>query len=379
MPSNYTRFIDFLSYKAAQNGTPLSGTFELTARCNLECRMCYIHKKANDDLVKKTELSTEQWVETARVAQKSGMFLLLLTGGEPFLRSDFFDIYSETKRLGLSVSINTNGTLITEDKIKRLADDFPARVNLTLYGASEETYRRLCGDGDAFRRAYSAVCGLIEAGIPLKLNYSLTPLNKDDLDSVMSFAEEKRVPIQVATYMFPPVRACELCNYAPVRVSADEAAEFAFRYDLRRFGEEAMVTRCRNMLEGNTISECGECMELPTEKIRCRAGMTSFWLTYSGEMRPCGMMQEPSHSMLELGFDEAWRRTREEREKIYLPSACTGCTMRNACEACPASCYAENGEFTAVPKYSCDKTAAYLRLAQKFVEKYPKDEDENEA
>ena len=102
MPSNYTRYIDFLTYKAAQAGIPLSGTFELTARCNLDCKMCYIHKKANDSLVKKSEMSAAEWIDVA-TAQKAGMFLLLVTGGEPFLRPDFFEMYDEFKSLGLSV------------------------------------------------------------------------------------------------------------------------------------------------------------------------------------------------------------------------------------------------------------------------------------
>ena len=178
MPSNYTRYIDFLTYKAAQAGIPLSGTFELTARCNLDCKMCYIHKKANDSLVKKSEMSAAEWINIARTAQKAGMFLLLVTGGEPFLRPDFFEMYDEFKSLGLSVSINTNGTLITEKVVRHLEENSPARVNLTLYGASEETYSRLSGDETAFSRAYKAVEMLKEAKIPLKLNYSLTPMNK---------------------------------------------------------------------------------------------------------------------------------------------------------------------------------------------------------
>ena len=214
---------------------------------------------------------------------------------------------------------------------------------------------------------------LKEAKIPLKLNYSLTPMNKCDFDKICDFAEKNQLPLQPATYMFPPVRACELCQYNAVRVPADEAAEYAFRYDVRRFGEN-MAERCKSMLAGNVIDNDKECMELPTdapssEKIRCRAGLTAFWLTYSGEMRPCGMMQVPTVPMRELDFTEAWQKIRAEREKIFIPKACTECSMRSACESCPASCYAENGSFNTVPKYSCDKTAAYLRLAQNYIQK----------
>ena len=139
MPSNYTRYIDFLTYEAAQAGIPLSGTFELTARCILDCKMCYIHKKANDSLVKKSEMSAAEWINIARTAQKAGMFLLLVTGGEPFLRPDFFEMYDEFKSLGLSVSINTNGTLITEKAGRHACGK--------LSGESEpDTVRRIRGD-----------------------------------------------------------------------------------------------------------------------------------------------------------------------------------------------------------------------------------------
>ena len=375
MASKYTSFIDYLSYRASMRNIPLSGTFELTARCNLDCKMCYIHKRANDPVVIKSELSTAEWLETARKAQKAGMFLLLVTGGEPLIRGDFFELYDEFKSLGLSVAVNTNGTLITERIVKKFADNFPARLNITLYGASEETYERLTGDASAYKRVYNALHMLKEAGIPVKLNYSLTPQNKCDFDKICDFAEQNMMPLQPATYMFPPVRACELCEYAAVRVPAEEAAEYAFRFDKRRFDEEALKNRCKSILDGNPIQENTECMELPTERIRCRAGLTTFWITYKGEMRPCGMMQAPSVSVRELGFDEAWRQIHEMREKIMMPSACTECSMRNACEVCPATCYAENGEFTAVPKYNCEKTAAYLRLMMEYLEK--QNESEN--
>ena len=84
-------------------------------------------------------------------------------------------------------------------------------------------------------------------------------------------------------------------------------------------------------------------------------------------MRPCGMMQVPSFSVSEYGFSGALEKIRDAREKILLPAACTECAMKNACEFCPATCYAENQNFETVPTYNCQKTIAYLRLAQKFI------------
>ena len=102
------------------------------------CRMCYIHKRANDQTAIQGELSASDWINYAKEAQKSGMLLLLLTGGEPLLRPDFREIYTACINLGILISINTNGTLIDESMVEFFKKNPPLRVNLTLYGASPE-------------------------------------------------------------------------------------------------------------------------------------------------------------------------------------------------------------------------------------------------
>ena len=86
MGQAYQLYNNFLFSKAGSRGVPLSGTFELTSRCNLDCKMCYIHKRANDARAIQYEKSTEDWLALAEECQRAGMLILLLTGGEPFLR-----------------------------------------------------------------------------------------------------------------------------------------------------------------------------------------------------------------------------------------------------------------------------------------------------
>lgn len=85
------------------------------------------------------------WLELARQAKEQGMLYLLLTGGEPFLYPDFWMLYEELVKMGFVISINSNGSLIDEKIIEKLKKYPPARINITLYGASDETYERLCG------------------------------------------------------------------------------------------------------------------------------------------------------------------------------------------------------------------------------------------
>lgn len=365
MGNAYQIYSNYLFAKAGERGIPLSGTFELTARCNLDCRMCYIHKRANDRAVLARELDTKTWLALAEDCREAGMLNLLLTGGEPLLRPDFREIYTACRQMGFLVSINSNATRIDDEMVRFLAADPPSRINITLYGASADTYAALCGDGSAYARVVQAILALQAAGVLVKLNFSNTPYNRCDAEKVYAFAREHGLVVQAVSYMFPPVRACENGCFAPDRMTAAEAAYEQIRYDRFRFSEEELEKRWRDQLAGIKVTDPdGECQELPAERIRCRAGSSTFWVTWDGKMRPCGMMTEPSAEIAELGFLGAWQAIRAARQSIMVPGKCTGCEMRNACDQCAALCFAETGSFTGVPEYMCEKTRAYLALAR---------------
>lgn len=365
----YQVYSDYLFAKAGERGIPLSGTFELTARCNLDCKMCYIHKRANDRSVLPRERTAAQWLELARECQRAGTLHMLLTGGEPLLRPDFREIYTGCRRLGMMVSVNSNATLIDGEMVRFFAADPPSRINITLYGASPETYAALCGDGSAYERVVGAILALKQAGVLVKVNFSITPYNRQDAQAVYAFARENGLVLQAASYMFPPVRACENGCFAADRLTPQEAARAQLEYDRFRFPPEELERRWRDQLTGIRAEDPDkECQELPTERIRCRAGSSTFWITWDGQMRPCGMMTAPSADVETLGFSAAWQATRAAREEILVPSRCTGCELSHACDQCAALCYAETGSFTGVPTYMCEKTAAYLDLARAQLE-----------
>ena len=119
--------MDVLLNRAAQRNLPATGTLELTARCNLSCKMCYIHNMACDKHLIKEELSTEQWIGIMDQLQSTGTMPLLLTGGEPLLRPDFPTLYMEAVKRGFLISINTNGTLLTEEHFELFAKHKPLR------------------------------------------------------------------------------------------------------------------------------------------------------------------------------------------------------------------------------------------------------------
>lgn len=173
---------ELLHHKGMYSGTPISGTFELTARCNFNCKMCYVHQQQPQG----QELTAAQWLALGKEAADRGMVFLLLTGGEPFLRSDFSEIYLGLRRLGLMVSVNTNASLLTDEILAAFRQAPPARVNVTLYGGSEQTYSALCGNA-AHASVTENILRMKAAGVHIKLNATVNPYNASDIDAIYQF------------------------------------------------------------------------------------------------------------------------------------------------------------------------------------------------
>lgn len=355
------RLSSYLHAKACRAGTPLAGNFELTPRCNFNCKMCYVHLSEAEQKRRGAELSADEWLSIAETARSQGMLFLLLTGGEPLIRPDFRYILSELKKMGLMVSINSNASLIDKDMLDFFRHEPPFRFNITLYGASGEAYERLCGS-NAFDRVLANIRALKDIGIGVKLNVSLTQYNAADMQGVYEIAESLGTPMQLATYMFPPIRRDTAMVGENDRFSAEEAAKYSVMWDRMRFSEEQFRARAEAMRRGISVSENTDCEGTPGEGIMCRAGRSAFWINWQGIMTPCGMMTEPVASVKKLGFSAAWEATKAATAEIRLPGECAACGYKHACHACAAMCVTETGHFNVKLEYVCRMTHETVRL-----------------
>ncbi len=361
------RLSAYLHARARREGIPLAGTFELTARCNFSCRMCYVHLTEQEQQRRGRELTAGEWLDIAEKARNRGMLFLLLTGGEPLIHPDFRYMLTELKRLGLLVSVNTNGSLIDGEWLEFFRREPPFRFNISLYGAENETYEQLCGL-PAFDRVVKNIRALRETGVGVKLNVSLTQHNAADMEKIYKLAEELGAPLQVASYMFPPVRRDEAMTGRNDRFTPLEAAEYAVKWDRLRFSGEQLRARSEAMRRGLSLPREDVCEDSPGEGVACRAGRSTFWIDWQGNMSPCGMMTGPRFSVPELGFDHAWEAVRTATEAIRLPAECVSCRYRHACHACAAMCQAEAGRFDGIPEYICEMTKEIVRLTIEEVE-----------
>lgn len=357
----------YFQSKGASLGLPMAGNFELTSRCNFNCKMCYVHDNQNV----KGELSAKEWLALGKEAADSGMVYLLLTGGEPFLRKDFFEIYSGLKKLGLLISINTNGSLLDDSMIRQLAKDPPLRMNVSLYGASDDSYRNLCGQA-SFQKVTDNIRALREAGIQVRINSTITPYNAQDIAGIYGFAQEHNLHLKATSYMFPPVRI-NGCQYgdAPHRFTAEEAAEKLLLCREQYLTEEQLA----NAWVGDSCGDT-ECSDGQGDPMHCRAGKTAFWVTWDGRMLPCGMFPGKGYALAEMGFKSAWEAIRRDCAALRLPAKCSSCNYRSVCSACAASCLTECGSLEQPPEYICRMTKHLDRITR---EKYGREESNGES
>ncbi len=358
-----------LTRRCARLGIPVSGTFELTPRCNLRCRMCYVRLTPEEMALIGRERTCEEWLALARQARQAGMVFLLLTGGEPTLRSDFCRLYEELAQMGFSISINTNGSLLSS-QLRTLWNRLPpAQVNITLYGTCREDYAALCGDGHAFDAVEETLDWLKQEGILVRLNTTMTPVNAHKLTEIETYAKNRGLELRVTAYCFPPVRRTE-CGSCEgfVRLSPEQAAEAAVQDVLYREGPQGILLRANRKLPPQEDS----CSLDVGEPMRCMAGRSTFWVTWDGRMTPCGMLDQPVTRPFDPAgdFAQSWDTLRHATEQIRLCPDCQNCRERQSCMNCAAVTYAETGSFHGKPEYMCAFNRAYrdavLRLTEQF-------------
>lgn len=363
---------DYMFHKAGIRKIPLSGTFELTPMCNFSCRMCYVRKTAADVAVSPRQMMTlEQWMRIAQETYDAGTLYLLLTGGEPMIWPEFWKLYEKLIQMGFLVSINTNGSMLDDDAIERLKSLPPRRINITLYGINDNTYGRLCGVQGVFAKVDKAINQLKNAGIQVKLNCSLTPYNACDLEKMIQYAKNRELILDVATYMFPPVRRDSSMVGENERFTPEESAWYRMKAYHLQNGDERYQEFLQNILDGCVMPPGLDesCMDPVDGKIRCRAGKASYWMTWDGWMMPCGMMNQPKVDTMNRSLIEAWDELVTVSNEISLSGICGKCQNINLCHSCAAMAQTETGKASGIPTYLCEMVRAMKKIAGKEIKK----------
>jgi radical SAM protein with 4Fe4S-binding SPASM domain len=341
LPTDYGALVHELHRRAAAQRQPVNGTFELTERCNLACRMCYVRQSTGDGaMLRAKELTAAAWLELAHQAVDNGMVFLLLTGGEVFMRSDFFKIYTPLTRLGLIITLFTNGTLITETLARRLAEAPPSRTEITLYGATAATYEAITGVPGSYARCCAGIDALVRHRVPLGLKSTLTRTNVGELEAMRQMAHNWGLPL-TAGWLLSKRRDGALSDVEDCRLSAAECVELEAtdRASATEWIEAAMressITHDRNFY--------------------CQAGQAAFVVNPLGEMNACIDLVLPAALPLEIGFRAAWEQVqRFVDDAPPMAPVCLACDARTFCPRCPAWSLLESGTLTEPVSYLCE-------------------------
>ena len=203
---------------------------------------------------------------------------------------EFHRIYTTLRSMGFIITLNTNGTLITEEMCRDTFSEKPRRVNVTLYGSNAATYHRLCHNSEAYERTVRGLRLLRQYDIDTKLNLSMVRENSADYEEMMRLADELGIPVVSNSYMFPVQRT--LCGRATHVVESRLPAEEAARYDnlfLRyRHAADYPAYAHQAAHKGHEGTPSAEGTTLS-----CRAGRSSMWVSWQQHITPCAMMDTP--------------------------------------------------------------------------------------
>ncbi|HDZ00389.1 MAG TPA: radical SAM protein, partial [Nitrospirae bacterium] len=186
----YTDFSRKLHSLSPEKRIPMDATLELTYRCNNRCVHCFCNLPASDKSASMEELTTGEIKGILDELASIGCLWLLITGGEPLLRPDFKEIYLYAKKKGLLITFFTNGTLIDDEIIGLLSQYPPFVVEITIYGATMETYERVTRAPGSYERCISGIKAIVNSGIKLKLKTMALTINRHEIEAMDRMAGE---------------------------------------------------------------------------------------------------------------------------------------------------------------------------------------------
>jgi radical SAM protein with 4Fe4S-binding SPASM domain len=341
--------------QVARKGRLLAINLEVTARCNNNCRHCYINVPGQSREAKQKELSFEKIKDIVDQATGLGALWCLITGGEPLLRDDFEEIYIYLKRKGVLVSVFTNATLMNTSHIDLFKKWPPRDIEVTVYGLTEKTYEkvtRTSGSFDAFMRGVNLI---LDSGIPVNLKAMALQSNKEEFDDIARFCRQK----SKSSFRFDPFlhlrfdgdrkRNQEIINE---RLTPDEIAVLEQQDDLR-FGT---IKQEYSSLKHKSSENDKEDM-----LFNCGIGLDECTVGPDGTFRLCSSLTHPdcvydlNQGTLAEALDGFVPVVRDRRsDNKYFLENCQSCPMVNLCYWCPAHAHLENGELDSPVNYFCE-------------------------
>lgn len=213
------------------NRIPLSGTFELTGRCNLGCKMCLVrvdNKRIHE--LGLHERTAEEWIDMAHQAFDAGTLQLLLTGGEVMLRPDFCQIYEAIAQMGFILTVYTNATMVSDEVMEVFKRYPPHTIGVTMYGACNETYQKLCGDPKGYDHFIAGIDRLTTLPSLFDIRTTIVKDNLADLPLMQDYVKKRfgdEKILTVSRFVTGAVRG-GICHPEECRITPEQNVDLCF-------------------------------------------------------------------------------------------------------------------------------------------------------
>ncbi len=347
----YTAFSSGVHTRYFGKRAPVEVSIEVTRRCPLECLHCYNNLPMSDTAARKGELSLEEYRRLLDEIAAEGCLWILFTGGEIFARADFLDIYAYAKTKGFLITLFTNATMITPRIADFLAEWRPFAVEVTMYGATRETYEALTQIPGSYDRCMRGIRLLNERKLPLKLKTVPTTINRHEVFEMKRMAEQE---FGVEFKFDPLVNPRIDCSQSPVavRLSPEEAVALDF-HDPRRPPEYRRLVD-REMSKPGTDHD-------PDHVYFCGGGISSCAIDPSGQMSICILSHQETYSWRGGSFKDGWENflLRTRMKPKTRQTKCDKCRIQSLCSMCPANGELESGHAESPVEFLCE--VAHLR------------------
>ncbi len=334
---------------------PVNATLELTYRCNNRCVHCYCNLPASDRKAEKEELTLEEIERVFDELQQMGTLWLLITGGEPLLRRDFRDIYLSAKRHGFIISLFTNATLVDEETIELLKRYPPFVVEVTMYGATEETYEKVTRVKGSYRRYWNGLQRLVQSGIKVKLKTMALTINQHEIGMLDRIAKELGCHFRFDPLLHGRIDDRDYSEPEQYRISPEDVVRLDMAFPQRMKEHEQF---CEKMV--------GKPLPMSDRLITCGAGKSSLHIMPDGRVLPCSMLINAAVSLRDKSLKEIWQKDMKNilDTKKDFSLQCDHCSLLNLCGQCAGWSYVEYRRIDRRVQYLC-------RIAHKRAESFP--------
>lgn len=335
---------------------PFLVSYAVTRECNLKCKHCYsdaLEGRAAD------ELSTEEAKRVLDEVAGWGVKLLILDGGEPLCRKDFFDLISYASSKGLRVVIGSNGTLIDYETAIKLRKSGVQAVAISIDGAQRETHDQFRGVEGSFNKAMEGVKACREAGLPFQFNVVIRRSVLKEISDIIQMAVNAGA------------NAIEFFDLVAVKRVKERCPEELLSVDERMRVMEWLAEAQRDcpiiirvpacpmyplLLKSKNIqpTKFPESLiyRIPYYEKGCAAGIPNGYLTIlpNGDVIPCMLLQIKVGNVRERSLRELWCEAplfARLRNRSLLQGACGNCEHKSVCAGCRGRAYEEKGDVLA--------------------------------